>query len=402
MTTKLYIEDLICNLAGTGPYLFGPSIQLWQADYSVVQSLGNNPPMGKGFTEKQRNLVLRLCKKYESQLSSSFGQDVKPFIDAPEFKFPLVQAAPREKSVKVDGKKLLVKFPFNEEMVNEIRKFRDKSPIRSVAWDGELNAWVFAVEETNLMWIENNLLTQGFHADDETVRYIQQISEILEKIDEFCPMLVEEHGQYVFKNVHKSVPQLETNDLIEALTLAKYYGISVWDETVSKRLETSKISPIFEEFLNESKPNLLEFDSSTHSIDQFEDLFKHTIPALIIIPGTDELSHLKNWVAWLKSQNFKETEISVMFRLDNATDKQFNEFVKESQLNTPVSENTKIVFISQKVPKPLIKSGLDFKLILNLGTLSGVHYSLSNYLQDRSDVIRYTDKNKTGYQFGLL
>jgi hypothetical protein len=80
----------------------------------------------------------------------------------------------------------------------------------------------------------------------------------------------------------------------------------------------------------------------------------------------------------------------------------FNELVKQNNLNNPINDNTKIVFVSQKIPKPLIKSGIEFKLIVNLGSLSGVHYSVSTYLDGRADVIRYTDKTKSGYQFGLL
>ena len=91
-----------------------------------------------------------------------------------------------------------------------------------------------------------------------------------------------------------------------------------------------------------------------------------------------------------------------MFRLSSDTGSMFNDLVKQEGLNNPIGENTKIVFISQKVPKPLIKANLDFKIIVNLGSLSGVHYSLSSFLTDRMDVIRYTNKTKSGYQFGLL
>ena len=102
------------------------------------------------------------------------------------------------------------------------------------------------------------------------------------------------------------------------------------------------------------------------------------------------------------SQEISEKDISVMFRLSSDTGSMFNDLVKQEGLNNPISENTKIVFISQKMPKPLIKSDIEFKLVLNLGSLSGVHYSISTYLDSRPDVIRYTDKNKSGYQFGLL
>ena len=216
------------------------------------------------------------------------------------------------------------------------------------------------------------------------------------------PMLIEAEGEYRFINVHRSVPQPNTTNPIQALLLAKHYGISVWDETVAKSLKMSQNSEILTSFLNESVPLSLEFDSSEKSIDQFKDLFKYNTPALIIVPGHDEFFTLKSWVLWLKEQNIDEKDMSVLFRLPNDTGSMFNDLVKSFNLNSPIGENTKIVFISQKLPKPLIKSGIEFKFIINLGSISGVHYSLSNYLQDRMDVIKYTDKKKIGYQFGLL
>ena len=80
---KFYIEDLLCELNGY-------KIKLASIDVGVVSSLSMNPMMGKGYSEKQRNLVLRLCKKYRGQLSSLLGQGVENALDTPEFKFALI------------------------------------------------------------------------------------------------------------------------------------------------------------------------------------------------------------------------------------------------------------------------------------------------------------------------
>jgi hypothetical protein len=393
---KLYIEDLICRLGNTGSYLFSNPISLWAMDEKVVHSLAANPSAGRGFTEKQRSLVLRLCKKYQGQLTADLGIAVTVALDTPEFKFNLVEPTLQEKSIKIEGKEILVKFPFSEEIVEKIRKFKSEVKVKTVEWNGDSKAWKFALEENNVLWITQNILNDSFAVDPEFLEFSGQISEILENMENYVPTVAYENNQYLFKNVYRTVPQPTSNDLIETLLLAKHYGISTWDETVENLIKNANFSPVLTSFLEESISNKPEFDVNENSIDQFTELFKHNVPALIIIPGYGEFFTLKTWTTWLKSQGFNEKDISVLFRLSSDTGGMFNELVKQNNLNNPIDENTKIVFVSQKIPKPLIKSGIEFKLIVNLGSLSGVHYSVSTYLDGRADVIRYTDKTKSG------
>ena len=399
---KLYTEDLICRLGNEGQYIFAAPLSIFPMDSKVVTSLAQNPTIGKGYTEKQRQLVIRLCQKYRVQLISVLGPAAEITINNPEFKFPVVESAPQEKSITVQGKEILVKFPYNENLVGIIRKYRDTSTVKLCDWDSESKCWRFALEEGNIFWLATNVLSSDFSVDEEFSRFFQEITEIMDNIESHLPMVAYEDGKFVFKNVHPKVPQPKSNDVAETLLLAKYYGISTWDENVEKMKENAKFSPILTSFLQESRPNSLEFDINENPADQLKELFKYNLPALIVIPGYNEFFTLKSWTLWLKAQGISEKDISVMFRLPNGTGSLLNDFIKQEGLNNPVEENTRVVFVSQKIPKPLIKAELDFKLILNLGSLSGVHYSISTYLNDRPDVIRMSDKNKTGYQFGLL
>jgi len=399
---KLYLEDLICRLAGNGGYLFHPEISLWKGDESVIYSLSNNPVAGRGYTEKQRNLVIRLVRKYRNQLVAALGQPASDAIDLAEFQFNLVESKPMTKLITIEGKKILVSFPYDEALVATIKKFRDSNKARLVDWNNDKKVWAFDLEELNVIWIGNNLLPLGFSVDANFLEIFEEISQVLENIESHIPMLIHTDEGFKFANAHRTIPQLATSSIVEAALLAKYYGISVWDEKVSDLLKNEEISPILDKFINESTSDNLDFDTTTNSIDQFTDLFKFNIPAMIIIPAGHELEYLKIWHKWLRLQKFQEKEISVMFRLENTVGRDFNDYVRTFDLNTPIHENTKIVFISQKLPKPVIKSGIDFKFILNLGSISGVHYSISTYLQNRPDVIKYTDKNRTGYQVVVL
>jgi hypothetical protein len=399
---KLYIESLICRLANSGPFLFDPQMNIWKGDQAMLASLSRNPVAGKGWTEKQRTLVLKICNRYKVQLIQVFGPAVEQAIQTPEFQFGLQAPPSYEKSITIADREILIKFPFNEEIVGKIRKFRDQATFRIEGWNENRKSWVLPLEESSILWLKNNLMPLGFSADDQFLEFSDQISEILEKIEDYIPIVVEENGKFKFRNVHHNVPQPEFLGIKETLLLARQHGISVWDENIQNLIKNEDFSPILASFLNVSDQKGLDFDASENSIDQFADLFNLNCPALIIVPPGNELNDLHVWVKWLKSMNFSEDSMSVLFRLDKENGKSFNDYVRDFSLNQPLSEKTKVVFISQKIPKPLIKFGIEFKFIVNLGSISGAHFSISNYLQDNPDVIKYQNKNKIGYQFGLL
>ena len=85
-----------------------------------------------------------------------------------------------------------------------------------------------------------------------------------------------------------------------------------------------------------------------------------------------------------------------MFRTDNGNERMFNELVRDYGLNNPIDENTKFVFVSQKLPKPVIKSGIKFNCAINLGSINGVHYTLNSFLHDFPDIVVYNNKGTQG------
>lgn len=398
----LYVEDLICRLASDGAYLFSQEVPVWSGDRAVIQSLAAAHTQGRAYTQKQRDLVMRLVKKYQSALVGEFGKLATDAIDLTSFRFPVAEAKSSTKYIKIENKKILVSFPYSEKLVENIKKFKASTKVKLAEWDVDKKVWAFDLEESNILWVANNLMTPEFTVDDNFLEIFEEITQVLENIEDHVPILVNTEAGFKFANGHKTLPDIDADNVIEAVLLAKHYGISVWDEKVSNLLKNEEISPVLDKFINETGSENLNFDSSTTNIDQFKDLFKFNVPVLIVIPAGYELKYLKNWYFWLKSQNFQEKDISVMFRLENTVGRDFNDYVRTFELNTPLHENTKIVFISQKLPKPIIKSGIDFKFVLNLGNITGVHYSITSYLQNEPCMIKYTDTKQLGYRSDVL
>ena len=80
--------------------------------------------------------------------------------------------------------------------------------------------------------------------------------------------------------------------------------------------------------------------------------------------------------------------MTVLFRLDNDKGKDFNEFVKMFQLNNPLDEKIKIVFLSGKIPKTLINYNREIDVIINLGD-EAAHYTQKNLVKNHHCVINY-------------
>ncbi len=391
----LYIEDLMCRLGNQGAYIFASTyLKVSSFDQNIVSNLAIACDTGRGLTLKQRNVAIKLCNRYKSQLIQALGQDAVDALGREEFKTTLLSSYVPISSVKIENKKIFVKFPYNDNLVAKVKKYKSEHGGATVNWNAENKSWDFDLEESNLIWVRNNIVTSDFEVDDLFNEHYSKITEIFENISDYAPCLTFTDGVFSFANTHSSVPAVENLDLKQALVHARMYGITTWDENVEKMIENANFSPLFKSFLTNSDKKLQEFDSNEINIDQFTDLFKYNAPALIVVPGGQELQSLRAWYFWLKSQNFEEKDISVMFRLDNGNGSAFNDIVKEYKLNNPITENTKVVFISQKLPKPVIKSGINFKFIVNLSATWSSHYSINSYLDTMSDVIRYAPTKK--------
>ena len=330
------------------------------------------------------------------------GQDALDALDREEFKSPLLESYIPESSIVVRDKTILVKFPYTPDIVTKLKKYKSDAAGNTVQWSPDDKAWTFDLEEANVTWIQHNIVTDSFTVDPTFAEKYQEISEVFDNVDKYVPCIDHDGENFIFKNVHTSVPQPETNDLKKALIMARLYGITTWEEKVENLIENANFSPLFESFVTRNTEKLVEFDSNEFSIDQFTDLFKYNLPVLIVVPGGQELQSLRTWYFWLKSQNFEEKDISVMFRLDNGNGSAFNDIVKEYKLNNPITDVTKVVFISQKVPKPVVKADIEFKFVINLSVTWSSHYSINSYLETLPDVIRYAPTKKEGKKIEFL
>ena len=394
----MYIEDLIVALTSSRNLSMNPY------DSKLIYSFHDQISKGFGFTEKQQNLAVKILKRQVSKLNVIFNQEISAFLENPTFKlnrrtvssYKRMSIIPHlilEKAIKVE-------FPFNESLITLFRN--EKSKLNHVAWDSEQKSWIFSLDERSLTFLRKVAITESFTTDEEFENYQNQITEIESNIDQYVPMVGFDGKNLKFLNISSRISQPANSNIIENLFNARKLGIFTWDEAIEDTIEWKNSNQVIKQFLQTDPGGEFTHNLSEHTIFSLSDIIKYMSPVLFLIPGGTELERLKTSIDFLKSVSIHSKEISVLFRLPKETGDEFNNFVRTEKLNSPIDDNTKVVFISSKVPKTIIEKKIKFNCIVNFNFYN-IHYSIRNLVKWHHNVIYMTEtKNQKELNFGNM
>jgi hypothetical protein len=394
----MYIEDLIIALA------ISRNVSMNPYDSKLIYSFHDQISRGSGFTEKQELLSVKILKRQLAKLNSIFGQDILTFLENPSFRLArrLVSSFKRITIMSHPnfGKTIRVEFPFNESLLSKIRE--EKLKLNMAQWDPDHKSWIFSLDERSLTFLGRVAIEENFIVDEEFENYQNQIREIEANIEQYIPMLLYDGKNLKFLNISEKVPQPINSSIIENLFKARKLGIFTWDETVEETDEWKNSDQVVKKFLQTDPGETMSINLEENGIFSLKDIIKYMSPALFVIPGGSEIEKLEKSLDFLKTINISNEEISVLFRLPNETGEKFNNFVREEKLNSSISEKTKAVFISSKVPKTILDKKIKFNCVVNFNFYN-IHYSIKNLLNWHHNVIHILDNNKTRtLDFGIV
>jgi hypothetical protein len=376
----MYIEDLIDKLAHF-------SINKNSYDSQVIHSFRDQFFTHVGLTEKQSALAIKLINKHKTQIESLIGKDIQIHIDNPKFKYK-IRIPTTIRTIKIindrlfNNKVIEVRFPYDEKILTEIRKQPATSMKR---WDKELGAWIFEISEENISFLVNLFKDLNFEYDDEYQAYVDQTIKVISNVEQYAPILTKD---LKIKNSPKHLPEITAIDTVSAIFQARKFGITLWDDDVNQCIE-NELNPIVKNFLCNDITNEFNLCIDTMGIECLELIIKQLSPTLFIVPGGSELEKTELAYNLLRGMALPEKNISVLFRLSNETGKNFNEFVKNHQLNTPISEETSVVIVSNKLPKTIKKSGIKFNSVVNMG-YNSAHYTLREFVKNHQNLVTLT------------
>jgi len=382
------IESLICNLSSN---LIATKITGW--DSNLIHSFSHQISQGKSLTQKQANIGIKILKKHAKTLSAVLSKDITPYLIAPIFRYP-VRTVISVKKISIDhhkdyGKIIKVEFPFDDTIISKIRSA--KSQLNLAIWDAEEKYWVFSIDAKNICFLAALGAEGNFEFCEEFANYIAQVEEIRKNVEKYVPMIVFENEKYKFINIPNFVPQPDSVILMESLFLARKSGIFTWSDEVEQQLQGADIDPLVRKFLKHDIKKHFILSLEENTVYCLKKLLKYLTPCIFFIPGGREFDVTEQVIDILRSMDVEDEEISVLFRLPSEHGKEFNDYVRENRLNSPLSTKTRAVLISQKIPKPVIESKIHFHCVVNFSNFQ-THYSSRDFLNTQSNIIEVWDK----------
>lgn len=365
-------------------------------DRQMLSSFASQLTQGLALTEKQATVSLKIISKYKEEVTNKFQIDIEYFLQTPIYKMKFRSAISGRKIKLIDdpvrGKLLKVEFPYNEELIAKLRtsaKTSASAYSKNLFWDQETKSWMLKLNEYSIKLLMGFVESYKFEVDDTFARYAEQIRDIENNLESHIPMLSIKDQLPVLLNVSANMPKITATNWLEAAFDARKLGICTWDDTLSNFISSDAVDEVSKLILTNSFATPLSINSIDTPIHKLSTIIQHLSPCLVLVPGGHELEQLTIVYNWLSSIGIKNSEMSVMFRMSTASNKQFNDFVKLHELNSAINDQTRIVFVSGRLPKTVIRSGITFNSVISMGFRSA-HYTLKEYAGKHQNFIFYT------------
>lgn len=394
----MYIEDLIVSLIHNRV-----PVNAW--DKSVITSFYVQISDLNGFTEKQSVLAVRICKRYAPSLSLHAKQDIATLLENPKFRNAIRKSVNSRNIKIVDDEHvhrvIEVNFPYDEKMIAEIRSFKNENHNNLVLWNKEKSSWQFSLTEPNIKFLSDHFKNTDAEFDLEFQNYSDQLETIICDLQTHIPMLTVKNSVPTIINSPKTMPEIDTDNILKAVFTARQYGITMWDETVEDFINSNYVDESTRKFLKSDYSTTTKLSADGSGVCCLGNMARFLGPMLFIIPGGSEFKKIQQIHTVLSDIGITNKKMSVLFRLSSEIGKEFNDFVKNHSLNNPISEETQVVFVSGKLPKPLIESGIRFNSVVNVG-FNNAHYTLKEYAKNHQNVVYFELEKQQGLDFGNM
>ena len=206
MLTYPYVEDYLEYLGGYEAgitALITPHsvnrISIARYDIAIVNSMASTTVFGTALTDKQAELAVKLVLKYRRQFAK-MGIDVSPA------ETPVFRLAPRKmdrtKAVWLDGDCIVVKFPYDNDLIKELQNFREASQGRTW-YDRDKKLWNLAITEYNVNWIVPWAHSRSFEIDHLIQELLAKVLECEQQLYEI--KLVQRENGYAITNAPASL-----------------------------------------------------------------------------------------------------------------------------------------------------------------------------------------------------
>jgi len=369
-------------------------------DFKTIQSLADAP---YAWTEKQGSLAMMFLKRYKTLLDK-FGFDTNELINNPRYDQPF-RTISFERSIDVfsaeDGREVLeMRFPYNEKFIALIRCLKKKTQgLVPMLYDGETKKWTMNYTDTVAYYatliavrydfkiLNTKILDDYKEIAQEKKKYLPVAAEI----DNDCIRLINAPESLVeyWQEHCQSLSYIQQRDQLKQFNISHVRNTSTPAATLAEKIAYALDINLYVDRKLYDKKTLLE------AVIELDDL-----PALCPFSGDvqsgAEIALFRDWLQAFDSVGISRDTISFGFEFDPPiaidNDPELEQFPSANfvygadssmeerakiyadwkemhQLsisNRKITAATKIIFVRNKIPRTLLKSGIRPKVAFML------------------------------------
>ena len=401
-------------------------------DYETVKSLAESQYV---WTEKQARLALVILKRYLTKFQAH-GMDIKTLLDKPEYEddFRVISFDKViEKYTDEDNiDRIEMRFPYNKKVIQLIRCMKDTRDLPGMyaLYDGEKKTWTFLHSDVTAYYLTLIAVRYDFKFSDD--RLLNDYEEIKKEIiGHRKPTARLIAGEVVLNNAPESLQEYWDKNLKDKTTLTqidslKNFSISTngmnveADTTIGHKIAHNNYHKLWVDSTSFSKSDvvkgLLELDcfplmmpvsGDIHMQDDVRDFWEWL--NAFKANGIDILNDC-SWGFDVKepvyAKDYNESKNQRSTLINNSSSQDFfenlyelHQMIKQFKL---ISDNTKIIFVRNRIPRALIKSKIQPKA--SLVALGGGYYStgtdnLKRMLEHLPKKLYYSDHQPSSWDW---
>lgn len=416
MTHDYKIEDLLEMLVGLtllpGKSWRDKCFQLHIDNSKVLTSIGHQVFKGSALTEKQHALVKKLLLEYYVDQFNEQEIDINKHVDAIREPYREVDKSHWVKFTENDSKQYVsIRFPFSNQVIEHVNDLKMSTPDKAEYYYSK-HTHNFEVNEQNVYKVVTVAykFKEQFEIDSDVQDYYDELVEYDMNKDKIVPGIYNNKfknmNQNLINKLSEKYPEPEKT-LTELWDKRYLYGLHRFPDFVFPQLS------ILTHKLLERKHSSVFIKSTEWTLHQVVESISelNRLPCIVLVDpecALDHLSMIYNSVNGILANE----EISVMFRLDNKSNGEFNQFIRDKGLNNSISNKTKIVIANRKkITKPILKSNWEPVCVLSLGNSRGSHSYARQYVErfdlklfwtvEDSMISTYTRHRDTTYTTGV-
>ena len=368
-------------------------------DFKTIQSLADAP---YAWTEKQGSLATMFLKRYKT-LIDKFGFDTDELINNPRYDQPF-RVISFEKSIDTftaeDGREVLeMRFPYNEKIIALIRCLKKKTQeLVPMLYDGETKKWTMNYTDTVAYYA--TLIAVRYDFKILNTKILDDYKEIAQEKKKYLPVVAEIDCNSIrlinasdslveyWQEHCQSLSYIQQRDQLKQFNISYVRNTSTPAATLAEKIAYALDINLYVDRKVYDKKTLLE------AVIELDDL-----PALCPFSGDvqsgAEITLFRDWLTAFDSVGISRDTISFGFEFDPPIDigdpeldqfpsanfvygadssmeerakiyADWKEMHELSISNRKITAATKIIFVRNKIPRTLLKSGIRPKVAFML------------------------------------